>query len=73
MANESTEREVEFQSKKLMTIAKSKYYMLKVNYPQLAEAIDNEPLYNEQQEASENLSNKQQDVNEKVRVKPLAE
>jgi hypothetical protein len=27
-----------------MTVAKSKYYMLKVNYPELAEKIDNEPV-----------------------------
>ena len=27
-----------------MTVAKSKYYMLKVNYPKLAEKIDSEPL-----------------------------
>ena len=30
-----------------MTIAKSKYYMLKVNYPELAESIDNDPIYEE--------------------------
>ena len=33
----------EMQAKKLMTVAKSKYYMLKVNYPALAETIDNTP------------------------------
>jgi hypothetical protein len=27
-----------------LTQLKSKYYMLKVNYPQLAERIDNEPI-----------------------------
>jgi hypothetical protein len=33
-----------------MTIARSKYYMLKVNYPKLAELIDNEPLVSEEEE-----------------------
>ena len=33
-----------------MTVSKSKYYMLKVNYPDLAERIDNEPLFEEQVE-----------------------
>ena len=37
-------QEQELQSKKLLTQIKSKYYMLKVNYPKLAEQIDNEPL-----------------------------
>jgi hypothetical protein len=32
-----------------MTVAKSKYYMLKVNYPKLAEIIDNEPIYAEEE------------------------
>ena len=33
-----------------MTIARSKYYMLKVNYPKLAEIIDNEPLLSQEEE-----------------------
>ena len=33
-----------------MTVARSKYYMLKVNYPKLAEIIDNEPLLNQEDE-----------------------
>jgi len=37
---------MELKAKKLMTVAKSKYYMLKVIYPKLAETIDNEPLSN---------------------------
>ena len=37
----------QLQLKKLMTVAKSKYYMLKVNYASLAEQIDNEPVYEE--------------------------
>jgi len=40
-------------AKKLMTVAKSKYYMLKVNYPQLAWAIDNEPLIDESEGTAE--------------------
>jgi hypothetical protein len=36
-----------------MTIAKAKYYMLKVNYPKLAERIDNEPLVEEKEEEEE--------------------
>ena len=47
---------VEFQSKKLMTVAKSKYYMLKVNYPKLAEKIDEEPLYTEEEPVENPLS-----------------
>jgi len=38
-----------------MTISKSKYYMLKVNYPDLAEKIDAEPLF-EQNELEQKLS-----------------
>jgi len=34
-----------------MTIARSKYYMLKVNHPKLAELIDNEPLLNAEEES----------------------
>jgi hypothetical protein len=33
-----------------MTIARSKYYMLKVNHPNLAEIIDNEPLLSPEEE-----------------------
>jgi len=39
--------EQELKTKKLMTVVKSKYFMLKVNYPKLAEKIDNEPLFDE--------------------------
>lgn len=38
------EADSEHKTKKLMTVARSKYYMLKVNYPKLAEMIDNEAL-----------------------------
>ena len=34
----------ELKQKKILTQLKSKYYMLKVNYPQLAERIDSEPI-----------------------------
>ena len=40
-------RELELQTKKLMTVVKSKYYMLKVNFPKQAELIDNEPIIDE--------------------------
>lgn len=40
--DEPSEAQTNMQIKKLMTIAKSKYYMLKVNYPKLAELIDND-------------------------------
>ena len=40
-------RGVELRTKKLMTVAKSKYYMLKVNFPKQAELVDNEPLIEE--------------------------
>jgi hypothetical protein len=36
-----------------MTVAKSKYYMLKVNYPKLAEQIDSEPLIPDMQDKQE--------------------
>ena len=32
------------KQKKILTQLKSKYYMLKVNYPKLAEMIDSEPI-----------------------------
>lgn len=41
----SSQPDEQLQLKKLMTVAKSKYYMLKVNYASLAEQIDNEPVY----------------------------
>ena len=41
------EREFELRTKKLMTLAKSKYYMLKVNFPKQAETIDNDPIIDE--------------------------
>lgn len=37
-------RKLEMETKKLMTVAKSKYYMLKVNFPKQAQIIDEEPL-----------------------------
>ena len=40
-------RGMELRTKKLMTVAKSKYYMLKVNFPKQAELVDNEPLIEE--------------------------
>jgi len=42
--DDDDDEHTEFAIKKLMTVAKSKYYMLKVNYPKLAEQIDSEPL-----------------------------
>jgi hypothetical protein len=40
---------IELKAKKLMTVARSKFYMLKVNYPDLAKTIDNEdiPTFNQ--------------------------
>ena len=35
--DEEVDDKTEFAIKKLMTVAKSKYYMLKVNFPKLAE------------------------------------
>jgi len=35
--DDDDDEHTEFAIKKLMTVAKSKYYMLKVNYPKLAE------------------------------------
>ena len=40
-------RNIELQTKKLMTVCKSKYYMLKVNFPKQAEMIDNDPIIDE--------------------------
>lgn len=53
----------ELQIKKLMTVARSKYYMLKVNHPKLAEIIDNEPLLSSEEElkAQEQVSVKAND------------
>ena len=50
MSKEESDSQTEYVTKKLMTVAKSKYYMLKVNYPNLALAIDNEPLFSESEE-----------------------
>jgi hypothetical protein len=50
MSKEESDSQTEYVTKKLMTVAKSKYYMLKVNYPQLALVIDNEPLFSESEE-----------------------
>ena len=67
--DDANARQIEFQTKKLMTVAKSKYYMLKVNYPKLAEVIDNEPLITEEaiedsiRQQEEQLSQKKDDVN----------
>ena len=47
MSKEESDTQTEYVTKKLMTVATSKYYMLKVNYPQLALAVDNEPLFDE--------------------------
>ena len=35
---------IELKAKKLMTVARSKYYMLKVSYPDLAKTIDNDDI-----------------------------
>ena len=37
-------KETELKQKKILTQLKSKYFMLKVNYPRLAEKVDSEPL-----------------------------
>ena len=44
---------MELRTKKLMTVAKSKYYMLKVNFPKLAELVDNEALYDDTEDQQE--------------------
>ena len=44
---QSHQRGMELKTKKLMTVAKSKYYMLKVNFPKLAELVDNDVLIND--------------------------
>jgi hypothetical protein len=49
--SEENDPQTELQIKKLMTIARSKYYMLKVNHPKLAEIIDNEPLLSPEEES----------------------
>lgn len=49
--HEEADPKTELQIKKLMTIARSKYYMLKVNHPSLAELIDNDPLMNAEDES----------------------
>jgi len=43
-ADEKTQppEEVEKDLKKLLTIAKSKFYMLKINFPKIFENIENE-------------------------------
>lgn len=48
--SEESDPHNELQIKKLMTVARSKYYMLKVNHPKLAELIDNEPLLSQEEE-----------------------
>ena len=35
---------LEMKTKKLMTVTKSKYFMLKANFPKQAEMVDSEPL-----------------------------
>ena len=42
IAKESAEREI--QTKKLMTVVKSKYFMLKANFPKEAIKIDSQPI-----------------------------
>ena len=39
-----TNNGIKLKAKKLMTVARSKYYMLKVNYPDLAKTIDNDDI-----------------------------
>lgn len=60
------------QAKKLMTVCRSKYYMLKVNYPQLAELIDNEFAIPEVVEEEE-INKVSKASKETVRVTQLAE
>jgi hypothetical protein len=43
--DEAEDSRTELQAKKLMTVAKSKYYMLKVNYPDLASKIDDGQMH----------------------------
>ncbi len=52
---------IELKAKKLMTVARSKFYMLKVNYPDLAKTIDNEeiPSFNQLPNAPEVAQPKQ--------------
>lgn len=41
------------QTKKLMTIVKSKYFMLKANFPKQALQIDSEPIINNHDQPSD--------------------
>ena len=52
---------IELKAKKLMTVARSKYYMLKINYPDLAKTIDNDdiPSFNQLPTAPEVAQPKQ--------------
>ncbi len=61
----------EMQAKKLMTVAKSKYYMLKVNYPTLAESIDNTPATPDVPETTETTETLRQES--PLQMKSLAE
>lgn len=57
------------KSKKLLTQIKSKYYMLKVNYPNLAEKVDNDPIIlDEQQDQPQ-----KQNLDGKVKHQRMAE
>jgi len=48
------------KQKKILTQLKSKYYMLKVHYPKLAEQIDNEPINLEPIETDQSILGNQE-------------
>lgn len=71
MSEEVQTEALDLQAKKLMTVCRSKYYMLKVNYPQLAELIDSE--FDQTQLDREDEETKEQVATPRVSVKPLAD
>ena len=46
-------KKLEMKAKKLMTVTKSKYFMLKANFPKEAEKIDSEPLIVDNSQAAD--------------------
>ena len=56
-----------------MTVCKSKYYMLKVNFPKLAEKVDSEPLIPEESEEAidAKLTASKAKVDEQLKIKSI--
>ena len=55
-----------------MTVAKAKYYMLKVNYPTLAERIDNEPLIEDEEKPEEEETEETREIRQSELLKMAA-